>query len=149
MCLDDHATIMYTSGSTGHPKGALSSHRGVLSALYSWMCLGVATKSSGTGTSAPPEKYPPAAPGDHSAIPLHRSHSAFMLSLMVGRKMVIMHKWDAQEALRLIEQERITWFNGVPTMSAELQAAAETVGPGYLLPGGNYGRRCCHGRPTR
>src|SRR5690606_34655579 len=34
-------------------------------------------------------------------------------------------KWDAEEALRLIEQERITWFNGVPTMSAELKAAAE------------------------
>ncbi len=37
---DDHATIMYTSGSTGHPKGALSSHRGILSALYSWMLMG-------------------------------------------------------------------------------------------------------------
>jgi long-chain acyl-CoA synthetase len=36
-----------------------------------------------------------------------------------------MHKWDVQEALRLIEEERITWFTGVPTMSAELQAAAE------------------------
>ena len=34
---DDYATIMYTSGSTGHPKGALSSHRGILSALFSWM----------------------------------------------------------------------------------------------------------------
>ncbi len=56
------------------------------------------------------------------------SHSAFLLSLMIGRKLVIMHKWDAQEALRLIELERITWFNGVPTMSAELQAAAQTSG---------------------
>ena len=35
-----------------------------------------------------------------------------------------MHQWDAEEALRLIERERVTWFNGVPTMSAELQAAA-------------------------
>ena len=42
--LDDHATIMYTSGSTGHPKGALSSHRGVLSALFSWVVLGQAIK---------------------------------------------------------------------------------------------------------
>jgi long-chain acyl-CoA synthetase len=41
--------------------------------------------------------------------------------------MVIMHKWDAEEALRLIEKEKITWFNGVPTMSAELQAAAENT----------------------
>jgi long-chain acyl-CoA synthetase len=124
--LEDHATLMYTSGSTGHPKGALSSHRGVLSALYSWMCLGVATKVAGTQETRE-AGMPPAA---LVTIPLFHctgSHSAFMLSLVVGRKMVIMHKWDAQEALRLIEQERITWFNGVPTMSAELQAAAEVT----------------------
>jgi acyl-CoA synthetase (AMP-forming)/AMP-acid ligase II len=124
--LEDHATIMYTSGSTGHPKGALSSHRGILSALYSWMCLGVATKMAHT-QEARDAGLPASA---LLTIPLFHctaSHSAFMLSLVVGRKMVIMHKWDAQEALRLIEQERITWFNGVPTMSAELQAAAETT----------------------
>jgi long-chain acyl-CoA synthetase len=124
--LEDHATIMYTSGSTGHPKGALSSHRGVLSALYSWMCLGVATKVAGSQEVREQGLSPAAL----VTIPLFHctgSHSAFMLSLVVGRKMVIMHKWDAQEALRLIELERITWFNGVPTMSAELQAAAETT----------------------
>jgi long-chain acyl-CoA synthetase len=122
---DDYATIMYTSGSTGHPKGALSSHRGILSALYSWMLMGVATKLV-AGSEAPADKYPPAG---LLTIPLFHctaSHSAFMLSVMIGRKLVIMHKWDPQEALRLIEQERITWFNGVPTMSAELQAAAAT-----------------------
>jgi len=119
---DDHATIMYTSGSTGHPKGALSSHRGILSALYSWALMGVVIKQlapQGTGRQFPPAGL--------LTIPLFHctaSHSAFMLSLLVGRKLVVMHKWDAQEALRLIEAERITWFNGVPTMSAELQAAA-------------------------
>jgi hypothetical protein len=51
---DDHATIMYTSGSTGHPKGALSSHRGILSALYSWMLLGLAGKPGrARGASSP------------------------------------------------------------------------------------------------
>jgi acyl-CoA synthetase (AMP-forming)/AMP-acid ligase II len=88
------------------------------------MLMGVATKML-AGGSAPPDKYPPAG---LLTVPLFHctaSHSAFMLSVMIGRKLVIMHKWDPQEALRLIEQERITWFNGVPTMSAELQAAAE------------------------
>ena len=124
---DDHATIMYTSGSTGHPKGALSSHRGILAALYSWMLFGAATASVVAEAGKPAEKKYPAA--GLLTIPLFHctgSHSAFMLSTIIGRKLVIMHKWDAQEALRLIEQERVTWFNGVPTMSAELRAAAQT-----------------------
>lgn len=123
---DDYATIMYTSGSTGHPKGALSSHRAILSALWSWMCLGVSTKIAATQEV----RDAGLAPCALVTIPLFHctgSHSAFLLSLVVGRKMVIMHKWDAEEALRLIEQEKVTWFNGVPTMSAELQAAAETT----------------------
>jgi long-chain acyl-CoA synthetase len=119
---DDHATIMYTSGSTGHPKGALSSHRGILAALYSWMLLGSAGKAMAPEDASP--SYPAAG---LLTIPLFHctgSHTAFLLSLIIGRKLVIMHKWDVQEALRFIEEERITWFTGVPTMSAELQAAA-------------------------
>ncbi|MEH6591139.1 MAG: class I adenylate-forming enzyme family protein [Halioglobus sp.] len=125
---DDHATIMYTSGSTGHPKGALSSHRGILSALYSWMLMGTADKLV-TPDSTKADggvRYPATA---LLTVPLFHctgSHSAFLLSLIVGRKLVIMYKWDVEEALRLIEQERVTYFNGVPTMSAELQAAALT-----------------------
>lgn len=119
---DDPATIMYTSGSTGHPKGALSSHRGILSALYSWMLTGLCAKQLAPDTE--PAKFPAAG---LLTIPLFHctgSHTAFMLSVIVGRKLVIMHKWDVQDALRLIEEERITWFTGVPTMSAELQSAA-------------------------
>jgi long-chain acyl-CoA synthetase len=127
---DDHATIMYTSGSTGHPKGALSSHRGILTAIYSWMLMGAASKkvaSTQAQSDGDGEAYPAAA---LLTIPLFHctgSHSAFLLSLIVGRKLVIMYKWDTEEALRLIEQERVTYFNGVPTMSAELQAAALTT----------------------
>lgn len=120
---DDPATIMYTSGSTGHPKGALSSHRGILSALYSWFLLGHATNKA-VPQSASGKRWPAAG---LLTVPLFHctgSHSAFLMSLPIGRKLVLMHKWDPQEALRLIETERVTWFNGVPTMSAELQAAA-------------------------
>ncbi|TXS96510.1 acyl--CoA ligase [Parahaliea maris] len=120
---DDYATIMYTSGSTGHPKGALSSHRGILSALYSWLLMGVVNKQL---AAAEPEAEVFQACG-LLTIPLFHctgSHSAFLLSLIAGRKLVIMHKWDVEEALRIIEEERVTWFNGVPTMSAELQEAA-------------------------
>jgi len=123
---DDHATIMYTSGSTGYPKGALSSHRGILSALYSWLLMGLVAKQV-AGDEAPASELQPSG---LLTIPLFHctgSHSAFLMSLIVGRKLVIMHKWDIQDALRLIEEERVTWFNGVPTMSAELQAAAQTT----------------------
>src|ERR1044072_6165158 len=41
-------------------------------------------------------------------------------SFVIGRCMVVMPKWDATEALRLIEKERITYFVGVPTMSLEI-----------------------------
>ena len=123
---DDYATIMYTSGSTGHPKGALSSHRGVLSALYSWMVMGLATKASQIPDEEGGKRLPPVGLLTVPLFHCNASHSAFMLSIIIGRKLVILHKWDAQEALRLIELEKITWFTGVPTMSAELQAAAET-----------------------
>lgn len=120
---DDHATIMYTSGSTGHPKGALSSHRGILSSLFSWALLGFASKMVQASDSSD-EGFPPSI---LLTIPLFHctgSHSVFLMSMLIGRKVVIMHKWDVEEALRLIEAERVTAFNGVPTMSAELQAAA-------------------------
>ena len=120
---EDYATIMYTSGSTGHPKGALSSHRGILVALYSWILMGVATKM----VQPPAKEVDALPPVGLLTVPLFHctaSHSAFMLSVVVGRKLIIMHKWDAEEAVRLIEKEKITWFTGVPTMSAELQAAA-------------------------
>jgi acyl-CoA synthetase (AMP-forming)/AMP-acid ligase II len=121
---DDYASIMYTSGSTGHPKGVLSSHRGILSALMSWMLMGTAGKMAEPVPASEGESFPPSG---LLTIPLFHctgSHSAFLLSLIVGRKIVIMHKWDVEEAMRLIEAERITWMTGVPTMSAELQAAA-------------------------
>ena len=83
--------------------------------------------SEGEGSERPDVsgmQYPPCA---LMTVPLFHatgSHSLFLLSLAVGRKIVLIHKWDVQEAMRLIETERVTNFNGVPTMSAELQAAA-------------------------
>jgi acyl-CoA synthetase (AMP-forming)/AMP-acid ligase II len=115
----DAAVILYTSGSTGRPRGVLSTQRNVLSALGTWLALGTAVAvASGTIGQEPEEQ-----PAILLTVPLFHVtglNSLFLLSLGIGRKIVMMYKWDIDDALKLIHAEKITHFNGVPTMSMEL-----------------------------
>jgi len=116
---EDPAMILFTSGSTGQPRGVLSTHRNVVSALGTWLIIGSAVAAL-NGTL---EQAPDIQPAILLTVPLFHVtglNSMFLLSLGIGRKIVMMHKWNVEAALETIESERVTHFNGVPTMSMEL-----------------------------
>jgi long-chain acyl-CoA synthetase len=114
LATDDDATIFYTSGTTGRPKGALGTHRNICTNPISLFYVN-ARNALRSGAEA----------GHHGqnsyllSVPLFHAtgcHSILVTNLLAGGKLVIMHRWDAGRALELIERERITTFGGVPTM---------------------------------
>jgi long-chain acyl-CoA synthetase len=117
---DMDATILYTSGTTGHPKGAVSTHRAVTSALFAFACRALVNAAMGVGGPKQASAYPTSFV---LVVPLFHVTGcvAVMLScFLAGYKLVMMHKWDPARALALIERERITNFVGVPTQSWDL-----------------------------
>jgi acyl-CoA synthetase (AMP-forming)/AMP-acid ligase II len=115
----DPATILYTSGSTGQSKGAWSDHRSVTQAAMSYIgqTLVLFEILSATGQLS---TFQPSALVN---VPLFHVTAAVPLvlqSFAIGRKLVIMPKWDAEQAMQLIEKEKITYFVGVPLMSIEM-----------------------------
>jgi acyl-CoA synthetase (AMP-forming)/AMP-acid ligase II len=120
---EDDASIMYTSGSTGHPKGAVSTHQAIISALMCWAVTAISIKVF-DGTL---DEVPEYQPGILATLPLFHvtgCHGQFLLSILFGRKVVLMYRWQAEAAARLIEEEKLNNFSGVPTMSLELMDIA-------------------------
>ncbi len=117
---DDDATIMYTSGTTGKPKGALATHRGIISNVFNGMAC-QARHFVRQGQSPPvrdPLNDPPRIP--LLAIPFFHATGAFsnlVPVIMNADKIVTMYKWDPGEALEIIEREKVTMIGGVPAIA--------------------------------
>jgi long-chain acyl-CoA synthetase len=116
---EDDATILFTSGSTGQSKGALSDHRAIVQGIFNYLAQALMMLSLATEDGNPPEGQP----ATLLTVPLFHVTAeipVMLQSFAMGRKLVLMPKWDAEEAMRLIEAEGISYFVGVPLMSFEI-----------------------------
>jgi long-chain acyl-CoA synthetase len=115
---EDYATIFYTSGTTGKPKGALGTHRNICGNLLS---LGFARARSLLRRGEPlPAPGTTAKSATLLSVPFFHvtgCHSVLCATLHAGNKLVMMHRWDPERAMQLIERERIASFGGVPSMA--------------------------------
>ena len=125
---DDPATIFYTSGSTGHPKGVVSSHRNIISALLSWeLDRAIGERMAGIDSASLP---PPAVqPGTLLAVPLFHvtgSHAVYLSSYRAQRRMVCMHRWDPELAAGLIERDQLSSLVAPAAMTGDLVRIARS-----------------------
>lgn len=115
---EDEATIFYTSGTTGQPKGALGTHRNLCTNIMSSAYNGaIAFLRRGEEPPAPVQKV------GLTVIPLFHvtACSAGLMGYVVaGHTMVFMHKWDPVKAFQLIEREKVNLTGGVPTIAWQL-----------------------------
>jgi long-chain acyl-CoA synthetase len=120
---EDNATLFYTSGTTGFPKGTLGTHRNFCSSALTMPFSGVQGILRSGGTLFDLMAMKKSQRSLLLTVPLFHvtgCHGMLLGSLAYGGKLVMMHKWDPAAALELIERERVNIFSGVPSMVRQL-----------------------------
>ena len=118
---DDDATIFYTSGTTGKPKGALGTHRNIASNILT--AGAAAARNFLRRGETPPDPATLPQRVTLLAVPLFHvtgCNASLVPTVFSGAKTVLMRKWDTEKALQLIESERVTVTGGVPTIAWQL-----------------------------
>ena len=119
---EDDATIFYTSGTTGKPKGALGTNRNIVSNIMAAACVGA--RAFLRRGEMPPAPDPTAAQrATLLSVPFFHATGCFAIlnpTIYGGAKIVMMYKWDPVRAFELIERERVTMAGGVPTIAWQL-----------------------------
>lgn len=128
---DAPALILFTSGATSRAKGVESTQRAVCQALFNIDFIGaVAAMTSPDAIAAIMARQ--LQPTTLSAVPLfHVSglHAQLLVSLRHGRRLIFIHRWEPEKAAELIRKEKVTQFNGAPSMVQQLISL-----PGFELP---------------
>jgi long-chain acyl-CoA synthetase len=119
---DDDATIFYTSGTTGRPKGALATHRAINTNIITAGAAGARSfLRRGEMPPAPDPNQPQRA--TLLSVPFFHVTGCFAVlnpSVFAGAKLVLMYKWEPIRAFELIEREKVTSAGGVPTIAWQL-----------------------------
>ena len=126
---EDDATIMYTSGTTGRPKGATHTHRNFGNFLMQGMYR--AFLAAADAPAPPADATPPLPMATLLTFPLFHvgGLQSFLLPYTAGGgKVVLMYKWDADLAVELVEREQVTAIAGVPTTVFQLLETAQAKG---------------------
>ena len=115
---DDAATIFYTSGTTGNPKGALGSHRNLMTNILTSAFSGARTYLR-RGEAIPdptPKTFLTCIPMFH----VTACSATMMGAVAAGNTLVFMRKWDTIRAMELIEREKVHVTGGVPTIAWQI-----------------------------